>query len=71
MSKESKNRSLSYRVRTAEERARHEAELMKRNERIMMLKAQGLDYVTIGIRLGLSASTVSRIARERIRQAHE
>jgi DNA-binding NarL/FixJ family response regulator len=71
MSRESKKRSLSYRVRTAEERARHEAEIMKRTERIMMLKAQGLNYATIGIRLGLSPSTVSRIARECTRQAHD
>ena len=71
MSKESKKRSLSYRVRSPEERARHEADLMKRTERIMMLKAQGLNYATIGIRLGLSPSTVSRIAREGIQQAHD
>ncbi|QRM35963.1 helix-turn-helix domain-containing protein [Microvirga sp. VF16] len=71
MSKESKKRSLSYRVTTPEERARRRDETGKRTERIMTLKAQGLNYATIGIRLGLSPSTVSRIAREYTQQAHD
>jgi len=41
-----------------------QTELERRSERIVVLKAQGLSCATIGIRLGLSASTVRRIARE-------
>jgi DNA-binding NarL/FixJ family response regulator len=70
MSKESKKRSLSYRVTTPEERAKRQAENEKRSERIMALEAQGLNYATIAVRLGLSASTVSRLAREHSRPAH-
>ena len=71
MSKESKKRSLSYRVTTPEERARREAEIERRSAHIMALKARGLNYATIAIRLGLSASTVSRLAREYVEQAHD
>jgi len=71
MKKESKRRSLSYRVSTPEERARRRAETDKRLERIVALKAQGLSFATIGIRLGLSSSTVSRIARERRQRQHD
>ncbi len=71
MSKESKKRSLSYRVTTPEERARREAEIERRSARIMALKARGLNYATIAIRLGLSASTVSRLAREYVERAHD
>lgn len=71
MSRESKMKSLSYRVTTHEERARRRDEIKKRTERIMALKAQGLNYATIGIRMGLSPSTVSRIAREHAQRAHE
>ncbi|SCY57722.1 helix-turn-helix domain-containing protein [Microvirga guangxiensis] len=69
MSKESKKRSLSYRVTTPDERTRREAEIERRSERIMALKAHGLNYATIAIRLGLSASTVSRLAREYVQRA--
>ena len=62
---------MSYRVTTPEERARRQAELEWRSERIMALKAQGLNYVTIGNRLGLSSSTVSRIAREYAQRPHD
>ena len=68
MSKESKKRSLSYRVSTPEERARRQSEIEKRSERIMSLKAQGLSFSTIAVRMGLSSSSVSRIAREHARQ---
>ena len=73
MSKESKKRSskkrsLSYRVSTPEERARRQSEIEKRSERIMSLKAQGLNFSTIAVRMGLSSSSVSRIAREHARQ---
>lgn len=71
MSRESKKRSLSYRVTTPEERTRRREEVARRTERIITLKAQGLNYATIGIRLGLSPSTVSRIAREYTQQAHD
>lgn len=71
MSKELKTKSSNYRVTTHEERARRRDENRKRKERIMALKAQGLNYATIGIRLGLSPSTVSRIAREFAQQAPE
>jgi DNA invertase Pin-like site-specific DNA recombinase len=71
MSKEAKKRSLSYRVTTPEERARRQAENEKRSERIKTLKAQGLNYSTIAIRLSLSSSTVSRIAREHGQQVHD
>jgi len=71
MSKESKKRSLSYRVTTPEERIKRQAENEKRSERIIALRAQGLNYVTIALRMGLSTSTVSRIAREYSRQSHE
>lgn len=71
MSRELKTMSSNYRVTTHEERARRRDENRKRNERIMALKAQGLNYATIGIRLGLSPSTVSRIAREFAEQAPE
>jgi hypothetical protein len=37
----------------------------------MALKAQGLNYTTIGIRLGLSSSTVSRVAREYSQHAQD
>ena len=69
MSKESKKSSLSYRVTTPEERTRHEAVISRRSEHIMALKARGLNYATIAIRLGLSASTVSRLAREYAQRA--
>ncbi len=71
MSKESKKRSLSYRVTTPEERIKRQAENEERSERIIALRAQGLNYVTIALRMGLSTSTVSRIAREYSRQSHE
>jgi transposase len=71
MSKESKKRSLSYRVTTPEERTRREAEIERRSAHIMALKARGLNYATIAIRLGLSASTVSRLAREYVERAHD
>jgi DNA-directed RNA polymerase specialized sigma subunit len=71
MSKESKKRSLSYRVTTPEERAKRQAGIEKRSERILALRAQGPNYATIGIRLGLSSSTVSRIARECIQQMRD
>jgi DNA-binding NarL/FixJ family response regulator len=71
MSKKSKKRSLSYRVTTPEERARRQAENERRSERIMTLKAQGLNHSTIAIRLGLSSSTVSRIAREHGQQVRD
>ena len=64
MSRESKKRSLSYRVTTSEERAQRETEIERRSAHIVALKARGLNYATIAIRLGLSASTVSRLARE-------
>ena len=54
MSKESKKKSLSYRVSTPEERAKRRAEINKRCEYIMMLKAQGLSYATIACRLVMS-----------------
>jgi hypothetical protein len=54
MSKESKKKSLSYRVSTPEERAKRRAEINKRCEYIMMLKAQGLNYATIAFRLVMS-----------------
>jgi DNA-binding CsgD family transcriptional regulator len=54
MSKESKKKSLSYRVSTPEERAKRRAEINKRCEYIMMLKAQGLIYATIACRLVMS-----------------
>ncbi len=63
-----KTNSLSYLVTTHEERAKRRDEVRKRTERIMALKAQGLNYATIGIRMGLSPSTVSRIAREYAQQ---
>ncbi|EIM29842.1 helix-turn-helix domain-containing protein [Microvirga lotononidis] len=69
MSRESKKRSLSYRVTTPEERARREAEIERRSSHIMALKARGLNYATIAVRLGLSASTVSRLAREYAQRA--
>ena len=71
MSKESKKRSLSYRVSTPEERARRQSEIEKRSERIMALKAQGLNFSTIAVRMGLSSSSVSRIAREHARQLED
>jgi DNA-binding NarL/FixJ family response regulator len=71
MSSESKKKSLSYRVSTPEERAKRQAENARRSERIMALKAQGLNYATIGIRMGLSPSTVSKIARTQNQQAHD
>ena len=71
MSKESKKRSLSYRVSTPEERARRQSEIEKRSERIMVLKAQGLNFSTIAVRMGLSSSSVSRIAREHARQLED
>jgi DNA-binding NarL/FixJ family response regulator len=71
MSKESKKRSLSYRVTTPEERARRQSEIEKRAERIMVLKAQGLNFSTIAVRMGLSSSSVSRIAREHARQLED
>ena len=76
MSKESKKRSskkrsLSYRVSTPEERARRQSEIEKRSERIMSLKAQGLNFSTIAVRMGLSSSSVSRIAREHARQLED
>ncbi len=71
MSRESKKKSLSYRVTTPEERARRQEEIARRTELIVTLKAQGLNYATIGIRLGLSPSTVSRIAREYTQPAHD
>jgi DNA-binding CsgD family transcriptional regulator len=70
MSKESKKKSLSYRVSTPEERAKRQAEVNKRCEYIMMLKAQGLNYATIACRLGLSLSQVSKIARDYIHRMH-
>jgi hypothetical protein len=54
MSKESKMKSLSYRVSTPEERAKRRAEINKRCEYIMMLKVQGLNYATIACRLVMS-----------------
>ncbi len=69
MSRESKKKSLSYRVTTPEERIRREVEIEQRSARILALKAQGLNYATIAIRLGLSASTVSRLAREYVQSA--
>ena len=36
----------------------------------MMLKAQGLNYAIIAYRLGLSASQVSKIAREYSQRMH-
>ena len=71
MSKESKKRSLSYRVSTPEERARRQSEIEKRSERIMSLKARGLNFSTIAVRMGLSSSSVSRIAREHARQLED
>ena len=71
MSKESKKRSLSYRVTTPEERAQRQAENEKRSERIMVLKAQGLSFSAIAVRMGLSSSSVSRIAREHARQLED
>ncbi|WP_414470780.1 hypothetical protein [Microvirga sp. M2] len=62
---------MSYRVSTPDERAKRQAETAKRSERIAALKAQGLSNVTIGIRLGLSSSTVGRIARETGRRRHD
>ena len=44
MSKESKTKSLSYRVSTPEERAERQTAVNERCEYIMMLKAQGLNY---------------------------
>jgi DNA-binding CsgD family transcriptional regulator len=70
MSKESKKKSLSYRVSTPEERAKRQAEVNKRCEYIMLLKAQGLNYATIACRLGLSPSQVSKIAREYSQRMH-
>ncbi|MBM6581719.1 hypothetical protein ILT44_16090 [Microvirga sp. BT689] len=70
MSKESKKKSLSYRVSTPEERARRQAEVNKRCEYIMQLKAQGLNYATIACRLGLSSSQVSKIARDYGQRMH-
>jgi DNA-binding CsgD family transcriptional regulator len=70
MSKESKKKSLSYRVSTPEERAKRQAEVHKRCEYIMMLKAQGLNYATIACPLGLSPSQVSKIARDYIHRMH-
>ena len=70
MSKESKKKSLSYRVSTPEERAERQTAVNKRCEYIMMLKAQGLNYAIIAYRLGLSASQVSKIAREYSQRMH-
>ena len=55
---------MSYRVSTPRERAKRQAENEKRSERIMALKAQGLSFSIIAVRMGLSSSSVSRIARE-------
>ena len=71
MSKEAKNRSLSYRVRTPEERAQHKADIDKRMERIMVLKAQGLNNTIIAARMGLSPSQVGKIAREQSQKAQD
>ena len=68
MSKESKKRSLSYRVTTPEERAKRQTENEKRSAGIMALKAQGLSFSAIAVRMGLSSSSVSRIGREHARQ---
>ena len=68
MSKESKKRSLSYRVTTPEERAKRQTENEKRSAGIMALKAQGLSFSVIAVRMGLSSSSVSRIGREHARQ---
>jgi hypothetical protein len=54
MSKEPKKKSLSHRVSTPEERAKRRAEINKRCEYIMMLKAQGLNHATIACRLVMS-----------------
>ena len=70
MSKESKKKSLSYRVSTPEERAERQTAVNERCEYIMMLKAQGLNYAIIAYRLGLSASQVSKIAREYSQRMH-
>jgi DNA-binding CsgD family transcriptional regulator len=70
MSKESKKKSLSYRVSTPEERDKRHAEVNKRCEYLMVLKAQGLNYATIACRLGLSPSQVSKIAREYSQRIH-
>ncbi|MBM1173529.1 helix-turn-helix domain-containing protein [Microvirga arabica] len=70
MNKESKKKSLSYRVSTPEERAKRQAEVNKRCEYIMLLKAQGLNYATIACRLGLSPSQVSKIARDYVQRMH-
>ena len=67
MSKESKKRSLSYRVTTPEERAKRQTENEKRSAGIMALKAQSLSFSVIAVRMGLSSSSVSRIAREHAR----
>jgi DNA-binding NarL/FixJ family response regulator len=64
MSKEAKYRSLTYRVRTPEERAQLKADVDKRAQRIMVLKAQGLNNTVIAARMGLSPSHVGKIARE-------
>jgi DNA-binding NarL/FixJ family response regulator len=71
MSKESKKRSLSYRVTTPEERAKRQTENEKRSAGIMALKAQGLSFSVIAVRMGLSSSSVSRIAREHARQLED
>jgi DNA-binding NarL/FixJ family response regulator len=69
MGKEAKYRSLSYRVRTPEERAQHKADVDKRAERIMALKAQGLNNTIIAARMGLSPGHVGKIAREHSQKA--
>lgn len=71
MSEVSRKSILSYRVTTPEERAKRKAEIEIRSERIIALRAQGLSYATIAIRLGLSAGSVSRIAREYSQQARD
>ncbi len=71
MRNEAKYRSLGYRVRTPEERARHKTDVDKRAERIMALKAQGLNNTIIATRMGLSPSHVGKIAREHGEKAQD
>ncbi|MDG2570790.1 hypothetical protein P7L87_24885 [Vibrio parahaemolyticus] len=51
-------------MRSPEERDRHKAHVDKRTERIMALKAQGLNNTIIAARMGLSPSHVGKITRE-------
>ncbi|MXQ10238.1 hypothetical protein [Microvirga makkahensis] len=61
---------LDLSIKWLEERIKQSAEHEKRSELVTALRAQGIIYSTIGIRLGMSSSTVSGIAREHSRQAH-